>query len=375
MKLRLCSVLLALALPAAGQRHKVEEVNAEKPDGKLLQQIMQENDAGKKTALLEQFSSEFGQSKDMPWVLEQLQSAYVKANDIDKTLAAGDKLLALDPDDPEAGMQNLKAAEAKKDPALIKKYAVVTSAAARKMAAAVQPKEAEEMENWKAAVQYAKQVDGYTEYALYRAAVESRDPKATIDLGETLRQQSPKSEYTGKMLQPLFVAYRQANENARALALAEQVLATDQTNEDMLLVVADNYAQQKKEPEKVHAYSTKIVEIMATKPKPEGVADADWAARKTLVIGLAHYMSGKLYYTQNNFARADTELRAALPMAETNASMKPEVLFLLGYANYQLKKPQDAANYYKACAAIKSQFQAPAAKSLLGIKNEYHGIQ
>jgi hypothetical protein len=55
--------------------------------------------------------------------------------------------------------------------------------------------------------------------------------------------------------------------------------------------------------------------------------------------------------------------------------MKPEVLFFLGFANYQLKKPQDAANFYKACAAIKSQYQAPAQKSLLGIKNEFRGIQ
>ena len=143
----------------------------------------------------------------------------------------------------------------------------------------------------------------------------------------------------------------------------------------MLLVVADSYAQQNKEPAKVHAYSEKIVDIMAAKPKPEGMSDADWNGRKALVTGLAHYMSGKLYYTQKNYAKADTELRAALPMAETNANMKPEVLFLLGFANYQLKKPQDAANYYKACAAIKSQFQAGAAKSYQGIKNEFRGIQ
>ena len=114
---------------------------------------------------------------------------------------------------------------------------------------------------------------------------------------------------------------------------------------------------------------------MAAKPKPEGMSDADWNNRKTLVTGLAHYMSGKLYYVEKNYGKADTELRAALPMAESNANMKPEVLFFLGFANYQLKKPQDAANFYKACAAIKSQFQASAQKSLLGIKNEYRGIQ
>ena len=57
-----------------------------------------------------------------PWVLEQLQGIYVKANEPDKIIAAGDKLLALDPDDPEAALQCLKAAETKKDAAAIKKY-------------------------------------------------------------------------------------------------------------------------------------------------------------------------------------------------------------------------------------------------------------
>jgi len=188
MRLRLTLLVLALGLPAAGQRHRVEEINAEKPDGKLLQAIMQENDAAKRTALLEQFTSEFGQSKDLPWALEQLQQAYVKANDADKIMAAGDKLLAADPDDPEAAMQCLKAAEGKKDAALIKKYAAGTSAAARKMVATPQPKEADEVTAWKAAQDYAKQVDAYADYALYRAALESRDPKVTIDLAEALKK-------------------------------------------------------------------------------------------------------------------------------------------------------------------------------------------
>src|SRR5262249_31887273 len=209
---------------------------------------------------------------------------------------------------------------------------------ARKMSAAPQPKEADEVAAWKASLEYAKQVDSYADYAIYRAALESRDPKATIDLAETLRQQSPNSDYAGKLVQPLFIAYRNANDNAKAVAFAEQILATDQSSEDMLLVVADSYAQQNKEPAKVHAYSTKSAEIMAAKPKPEGMGDADWNNRKTLVTGLAHYMSGKLYYLEKNYAKADTELRAALPMMETNADMKPEVLFFLGFSNYQLKK-------------------------------------
>ena len=40
-----------------------------------------------------------------------------------------------------------------------------------------------------------------------------------------------------------------------------------------------------------------------------------------------------------------------------------------------LEKPQEAANYYRDCAALKSGFQATAAKNLLGLKNQYHGIK
>ena len=54
------------------------------------------------------------------------------------------------------------------------------------MAAAPQPKEAEEVAAWKASVDYAKQVEQYADYALYRAALESRDAKLTIDVSEAL---------------------------------------------------------------------------------------------------------------------------------------------------------------------------------------------
>ena len=46
--MRTLAILIAFSLAAFGQRHKApEEVDAEKPDGKLMQQIMQESDPGK----------------------------------------------------------------------------------------------------------------------------------------------------------------------------------------------------------------------------------------------------------------------------------------------------------------------------------------
>ena len=357
--MRTLFAFVALSCAVFAQRHKIEEVDTEKPEGKLLQQIMQEADAAKKKPLLEQMVTEFPKHEGAAWALEQLQQMAVKAGDTAQILALGDKLLALDPDDPEAALQNLKAAKTKGDMALVKKYAGMTAAGAHKMPSA----EAER----------AKYYAGNADYELFLAAAQSRDPKLTIDLAEALRAQSPKGEYFHTVAGPLFVAYQQSGDKAKALALAEQTVAVDQSSEDILLFVADAWSQQKKEPQKVHLYSAKAAEVMAAKPKPEGVADEAWNARKNGVIGVARYLNGKLYYAETNYAKADGELRTALPLVDPR--LKAEVLFMLAFANYKLEKPQDAANYYKACAAIPGPMQVQANKDLTGLRAQYKGIK
>jgi len=357
--MRTLAVLVALSCAAFAQRHKIDEVDSEKPEGKLLQQIMQEADTAKKKPLLEQMVTEFPKHEGAAWALEQLQQMAVKGGDADQILALGDKLLAVDPDDPEAALQNMKAAQTKKDMALVKKYAVLTANAAKKLPAA----EAES----------AKYYQGNADYVLFVAAAQSRDPKVTIELAEALRAQSPKGEYFNTIAGPLFVAYQQSGDKAKALALAEQTVAVDQSSEDILLFVADAWLQQKKEPQKVHLYAAKAAELMAAKAKPEGIADDAWTARKNGVTGVARYINGKLYYAETNYAKADAELRAALPVVDLR--LKAEVLFMLGFANYKLEKPQDAANFYKACAAIPGPMAAQANKDLAGLRTQYKGIK
>jgi hypothetical protein len=374
--MRYAIVLLTLALaaaPAWSQRHKIGEVNAEKPEGQLLQKIGQESDAAKKTALMEQFVAQYPKHEALGWVLEQLLPAYVKAGQPDKIISAGEKLVALDADDTESALQTLKAYEAKKDYAAILKWSAVTSAAARKMVATPKPADADAVKSWTNMIDYARQVDTYSEYALYRGVIEAADPKAKIALGEALQNRNPKSEYLTKGAGSVFNAYRQTGANDKAVALAEVVLAVEQTNEDMLVFVADSYLQQKKEPQKVHDYCAKAVALIDAKPKPEGVADADWKKRNDLLKGIALYMSGKLYASESKFAPSDKELRAALPLIDP--ALKPEVLFLLGMANYKMERAQEAANFFKACAAIKSPYQAQALNNIKAIRGRYTGIR
>jgi tetratricopeptide (TPR) repeat protein len=372
------AAVFLLTHAAFGQRHKLGTVNAETPEGALLQQIGQESDAAKKTALMEEFATKFQKHEGTGWVLQQLLGAYSKGNQFDKTIETGEKLLALDPDDVETAHQNLKAAEGKKDLDGIVKWSGRTAEIAPRVSASPQPKDEEEVEFWKHRVDFAKQVVAYTEYSLYNAALTSQDGRKKIQLLETLQQRNPKNAYAAGIPAMIFTTYRQLGDNEKAVATAEQILATDQSSEDMLLLVAFHYLQKNQQPEKVLTYSAKLVEVMASKPKPDGIAEADWTARKNQLTGLGHYMVGSVQMTQSKFAPADETLRKALPLVESNADMKAETLFNLALANFKLgestKNTQrilDAIKYNEQCAAIKSRFQAKAAQNLKVIRAQY----
>jgi hypothetical protein len=366
--------LLLCALGAAAQCHKLAELNASSPEGQLLQQASQEADAAKKLALLEQFAGQYPQNEAIGWVYEQLLEGYYKANDADKALAAGDKLAATPPECVETAQQTLKAAELKKDPDLVLKWSAKTADLAQKVIASPQPQDADAVDGWKAHVDYARQVSTYTEYSLYAMALQTADPKKQAQLLEALQQRNPKSEYFGKSIGILFIAYQKSGAGDKAVALAKETAASGEPTEDMLLVLADD-AGKKKQGEQVHAYSAKLVEMIGAKPKPEGVADADWTKHKNAVMGLAYYLSGKQYAADSKFGPADQDLRKALPLLEDNGPVKAEVLFYLGLANYKMEKIQEAYTFFKACAATRSPFQSQANKNLVAIRTQYHGLK
>ena len=104
MRIRILTLALTLAAGAAlAQRHKLGTVNAETPEGQLLQQIGQSTDDAKKLALMEEFEAKAPKHEAIGWVYEQMQVAYLKAGQPDKAIQVGDKLVAMDPDHLRAG--------------------------------------------------------------------------------------------------------------------------------------------------------------------------------------------------------------------------------------------------------------------------------
>jgi tetratricopeptide (TPR) repeat protein len=379
MKKLVVTVLIGcLAVPALAQRHKID-INAETAEGQLLQQIGTEQDPDKKLTLLEEFASKHPAHEGLPWVYGQLQPAYLKAQQYDKVFPVVEKLLAFDPTDAEMAHGALKAAEAKKDPDLIMKWAVATSDAARKAVESKKPEDEDELELWKHKVDFAKQVETYTEYSLFSTAIQTADPSKKIELIDKLAERNPNSQYMPQLDDQKFLAYRQLNNADKAVEVAEKLIAKNPTNEDMLIFTAD-YAFQKKDYPKALDYSTKVVDLMKAKPAPQGIAAEDWEKKKTTLLGVGLFMQGMINSSQAKYGPADQVLREALPYLESNEQMKAAALFNLGLANYKLgdnaKSPNtqrilDALKFNQMCAAIKSPFQGQAQKNITVIRTQY----
>ncbi|HSW49514.1 MAG TPA: tetratricopeptide repeat protein [Bryobacteraceae bacterium] len=370
------SVVLFLSLavlPLAAQRPSVT-ISGISPEGRLIQEIRSEPDDAKKLALAEQFLAQYPKHEGVPGVYSEMLASWAKLGQFDKVMDTAEKLLAEEPADLEPALAAVKAAEGKKDPAAVRKWAVRASDLARKRAQAARAPD-EDDELFKVRADFAKQLDTYTEYALYAAALQAPDAAGKVALLKTLEERAPESTYLSQAYGPYFLALIQTGDTASAVPVAEKAIAAGQASEEMLATVSDFYLRQNKEPEKVLDYSSKLIEMANTRAKPEGVSDADWQKRKNYFLGAGQWFTGALYVAQSKYAEGEKALQAALPLLEGNDEIRAGALYSLGIANQGLKKYPEAMKYYEQCSAIQGPFQSLAAGVLKTLKAKYRVVK
>ena len=278
-------------------------------------------------------------------------------------------------DDLEGSFQQLKDAEAKNDAALVKKLGAETCKLTREAEAEPAPDEASGKEAWDSRIKYAKDVEIYTEYALYALAVKS-EPATTVDLIATLEQQNPKSKYLDDGYASYLYALSQTGATAKIPAVAEKALTNFPDNPDLLLFLAD-HAYSSKQIDKAGGYATRLVAAMGKRAKPEGVAQADWDKKKSVALGSGYWIAGEVAGERNQYAAANRNLRAALPYIKGNDARMGPALFYLGVANYQLgkmtlnkKQMLEGADFSDQCAKITGPLAEQAWKNSAAIKKE-----
>ena len=103
----------------------------------------------------------------------------------------------------------------------------------------------DEVTEWKQRVDFARQVEQYTEYSLYFASLQTKDTKTKSNLIEALEQRNPTSEYLAQMRTSQTTVVRQVDIE-EAVASAEAQFQKGEWDEDLLLMVTTHYMQKRK---------------------------------------------------------------------------------------------------------------------------------
>ena len=364
--------LVLLMLPAAAQEQKQHfTINVSTPEGQMLQAIGQESDDDKKLALAKDFLDKYPKHEGAGWVASQLVTIYVTQKEYDKALEVGDKAFANDPTDLDVAYNTLKAAESKEDPDVLKTWAARASQLAHKAIAATKaPSDDDEKQR----LEYVKGVDTYADYALYELALKLKDPKQVAELGAALEHQNVKSQYMPQISGIYLSALTQSKQNA--CPAAEKLAAANAKDVDAD-VIAANCSLQQKQYDRAIGHASHITEALSSRPKPEGLSDADWASRKAILLGRANWIAGIAYANESKLGPADKALRAALPSVKGEPQMAALALFNLGLANYQLGKAigdkakiKEGLQFFQQCSEITGPNQDQASKNVATIKRE-----
>ena len=374
MTLVIRMLLLALLCTAAfGQRLLVESDTIE---GQLLQQIDAEQDAAKRLPLLERFAKEYPNHEAVTWVLAHLQAHAFQTKDYTRVLQLAIRILSLDPDDVSAAHNALRAVEAKGDPELIRRWSQQTSLIARRVQKSKEPEDPEELADWKARVEFARQVDLYSEYSLSFAALSAADGKARADLIRALENRNPKSEYLAQMRTSQATVARQVDVE-EAVRAFEESYVQGSYSVDQLFMAATYYMQKRTAPDKVVTYGLKLLDLIDQAPRPQEYSEETWAARRKEMLGQTHWMVGLIFSTQERFQPADKHLREAMKYIRDRQDMAAGALYHLGYVNYRMAEGGDRVRIHDAvrftfeCSRIQSAVQMQAQENLKSMRAEY----
>ncbi|HLX44986.1 MAG TPA: hypothetical protein VKR43_16180 [Bryobacteraceae bacterium] len=361
-------LLLLVAAMASGQRAR-PDYDPETKDGLLIQHIQQEPDPTEKLHYMQQFAAQYPSHPAIAWVYDQLQPAYFQSKEYDQAMRIGVLLLAIEPENLEAATTALRAADAKHDREQTVKWAdrlwqVAAAVAGRGGANAAS----------------AKQAQNYADSCTYSAAMQTVDPKARLAILQGLERRNPNSAYQRTLGADYFHAYFQMGDEAKSVDMAEKGLKTDPDNVDMLMAVADYHFHKDsaRDRQAVISSTARVIEVI-DKARPPSMSDDEWVRKKFKTLAMAYYMGGMSNSLNNNYAKADPLLRAALPYLKDNAAEEAAALYHLGMANYRLaegggdrNRPVDALKFMRRCAAMKSPYQQQAQKNVDGIRAEYN---
>ena len=271
-------------------------------------------------------------------------------------------MLESSPDAIDVGLNTIKAAEGKDDLAAVRSAAVKTSQIAQKLTSKAPADEDE-----KQMAEHNKEVGRYAEYALYAAALKSKDPKQVAELGDALAEANPKSQYLW-LATPNYLSAL----GAKGCATATKLAGADSKNAEAFLYAAD-CSWRGQRADAVISNGNRALEALNSRGKVDGGNEGYKSGMANFYIGVGYSMQGK-------YGPANKALRASLGAVKGNPAIYANATFNLGLANYNLGKAigdkgqmREGLKFFEESSAIASNVQAQASRNVTLIRTELGG--
>jgi len=354
--------VVSLLVPCCFAQQDLQTGDAQPTEPWVLKQMLLQSHPETRLALLNQLHGDFQKAELISWAYGQICEAFEEAKQLDRALAAGEHLLALDPQELEVAQRGLKVAEKTQDAALVRKWAAIAARVADTILSS-----ATEGKN---RLELAHSLRVYTDYLDYSDILSIADPAGKRERVEDFLKSHKDSAYRAAAEDLYLEAWRESGDAKKTLAAARRILEQDENNVTALTIVAESYLESENEPKRLATYGARILALLDHLPKPEGPAAGEWLKKKAALAGRAHWMIGTAAIQQEKFSEADKSIRAALPFLKADNRMTSAALFYLGWANYKMGKLSDAIRFNKECTLVKGPFREHAEKNLRVIQAE-----
>lgn len=362
----ICGVMFA-AVPARAQIGKYVPIPAGSDADKALAEINATTDPTQKLTLIDKFATTIAQG-DMAIVADDLYvNYYIAAKNYDKAFEYGDKLFAVDPDNFSNAVNMVRAAQEKGDTDRLSKYGTKAAAILKAYKDAPTPsgKSAQDWdEEKKRSLENAHDSIVYVQQLIFNGVYQSTDPAKRASMLVQFAQDFPDSPYADQAMGVAAASYRQTQNTAKMLDVANGLLTKDPNNIGMLLLLADYYSEKGEQLDKAEADAKKAATLLDAAKKPEGLTDEQWQQQSSLQKGLALSALGQVNIQKKNNAGAVEHLKAAAPLLKSDANSYARNQYRLGYALLNLKKVPEAKQAFTEAASVNSPYRQPAQDKL-----------
>jgi tetratricopeptide (TPR) repeat protein len=333
------------------------------------------SDPTERIARLEEMAQSYADSPLSLLACEMLQAAYMRGEQYDKALEAGQAVLQRDPENFQAylGIAQAHLHRGEIDPAFEAAehaHTILKGAEAKPAPATMPPGGKDTL------MEQARQRLQNLAYEFYVTTARASDPAQRSTFLEHFLQLYPDSPYGSYALVTLAYAYQQQGNTDKALEWGEKALSDDPDTPAMAVLVSDILSDRGQNLERAWELASRLVERLETDPsavRPDGLGDEQWERLRRLWEGTAQSALGQVLLHQETAQRpagmtktrqAIEHFQKASPLLKAEKQLYARNLFRLGFAQAKVGDLAEAKAALTEVISLGTPYTAPAQETL-----------